>query len=699
MVDKYEDIQEKDGVYSQEEAEQQDVDFTYDINAVNLVTEFQKHPDGKMEIKKIVESAREDFHDAWEKSEGYRKRVSDLWKIVYCDLPPKNAPFQHCANTAIPSALTNLTRLTNKVYRELFGDLHHVVTFSPVSSDEQPVADLVTKHTNWQIRNKLPGFKRQQHRGLFSFFGAGEVTFHSYYDTQTKQNVHNMLTCDDFVVPYTHVSTSVDFSDVPWLAKRMPFFKHQLSRMKQAWENVDKLLKHEPMKSGEGELDPKLRQTVGTFFKEDKDDSRPCEYVIIHYEGWMKLPNEEEYRYCQLIFDYESSIPLKFSLHEEEDPLDRQRFDYQMGQLEQYQMEVQQYNQVLEQKLETQQTLADTAVELPQNSSMVGDLVATAQQVEDEFPEPSRPIPPSWMLTDDMEPDPVITKPIHMFSHAVCLEPMTGNHGVGLGLIYTQLNKSTNQVFNQFSDAATLANGGSYITAGNLGMTKMKIGPGEINVAKNVHASDLKNSIVPLSFGGANPQLIDLFSILMSQAESAGHTPALMSGEPGKSGETARGLQSRVEQMNSMIGVPAEKYGDLFVQLMKNNAKLNSMFLDESEVFYVSDNKIDPSSARQQYEIARQAYDNVYMIELRSDLQFKSRADKVSEADELVQMPNAVGLLQMNPHFMTFAVRRALEARGLGWIANKLIADVPPEIPVPPLVMPPPTPEGENGPQ
>ena len=669
-------------------------EFKYDENDGNLVEIFQRNNIGRQALKKIVGDAKTNFIEAWDKSKGHRDKVAELWRILYCDVPPKTAPFQNCANAALPIGLTNITRLTNRVYREIFGDFSSVIRFSPTSSENINYAELCTKHSNWQIRNRIPGFKRQQHRGLMSFFGSGEAVFHSYYDGDKKCNVHELLTCDDFVIPYTHVSTATDFSDVPWLAKRMPFFKHRLPRMRKSWANVDKLIAHK--NSGSSELDTELRQAIANHYNEEKSEGNLCEFVIIHYEGWIDLPSKKGYRYCQLIFDLESEIPLSFSVHEIEDQVDKARFEYQKNQAEQYRLQVEEYNSIISQKLETQEDLSDLAEALPQNSSMIGDLVTVAKQVDNEYPEPPKPVRPEWMLDDDSEPEPVNIVPIHMFSHAVCLEPMLGNHGVGIGLIYSQLNKAANTAFNQFTDAATLANGGSYISAGNLGLQTLKVGPGEINIARNVHASDLKNSIIPLNFGGANPQLIEVFGILAQQSESAGHTPAVMSGEAGKSGETARGLQSRLEQINSMIGVPAEKYGDLVIQLIKNNSKLNSLFMEESELFYLNDPSVPGEIARQQVEISREFYDNPYYLQLESDLQFKSRTDKVNEADELTQMGNSFEGLKMNGNFMHYAISQSLKARGKSHIAQTLIGPPPPG-PPPPVIPPPPPPPPEPG--
>lgn len=287
-----------------------------------------------------------------------------------------------------------------------------------------------------------------------------------------------------------------------------------------------------------------------------------------------------------------------------------------------------------------------------------------------------------------------------MFSHGVCLEPMLGNLGIGIGRIDSQLNLATNTVWSQFLDAATLGNGKTFITAGNVDFrSPFKIGPGVMNKAKNVMPSDLANAFKELDFGAANPQLLQAAGQLMQFGEQASSTPDLMSGAAGKSGETARGYQGRVEQVNSMLQVPAGAFADFVLQIMKNNCTLNKTFMDESEIFYVNRfNEDMEMHGSEMVKVAREFYDNPWEIELVSDMQFKSRAQKISEADEIVQLPNAMPELQMNVALKYEAVYQALKARGLQRMARTLLGPRPP-IPQNTFGLPPGTPNTAIGPE
>jgi hypothetical protein len=638
---------------------------------------------------------------AWDKNSAYREKVAEAWRVLFCDLPPKSKPYENCANAAIPLALQNVIRLTNRMTTEVFGDWTEPFNFLPTHPEAEPIAPLCTQHSNWQIRAKMLGFKRQMKRAILIFAVSGDVACHSYYDPVTRKNIHDVLTCDDFVVPYAHVSVEPDFSDIPWIARRFPYYKHRLKQMgkRAGWVNVDKVTAYDAPEYTNGQVETTLRDTVAEFMGEDPFGQKKGEYEIIQYEGWMELPGIEDELYCQLIFDLCSKVPLKLTVHMKESYEERTRFEAQTQQMQQFQQQSSQLQMMQQQKEQTVQALLGQAQSLPQDSSEVGGLVQQAQQTQaQQLPPP--PIPPTWMADGQMEPEPPRKDPVYMFSHGVCLEPILGNLGVGLGRIDGQLNIAANTVWSMFLDASALGNGKTFITASNVDFSSpFRIGPGVINKAKNIMPSDLANGIMPLDFGAANPQLIEAADRFMQFGEQSMGTSEILAGEPGKSGETARGFQGRAEQANAMMKVPTDAFGDFAKQVMKNNCKLNAVFCSEEEIFYVNRYNEDlQMQGAQLIKIAREMYDNEFDIELVSDLQFRSRAQKVSEADEIVQLPNAMPEMAYNYAFKYQAMRQALIARGMHKMARTLLGPPPPP-PQNTFGLPPGTPGTAVGPE
>ena len=121
--------------------------------------------------------------------------------------------------------------------------------------------------------------------------------------------------------------------------------------------------------------------------------------------------------------------------------------------------------------------------------------------------------------------------------------------------------------------------------------------------------------------------------------------------------------------------------------------------MDESEIFYVNRfNENMEMNGSEMIKVAREFYDNPWEIELISDMQFKSRAQKISEADEIVQLPNAMPELQMNIALKYHAVKNALKARGLHREARVLLGP-PPPMPQNTFGLPPGTPNTAIGPE
>lgn len=661
-----------------------DVPFVFDEESRNLVPDFEAHPEAKMFLKKLVQDCYEEFKQSWDKNKNYREKTALSWKLLYCDLPPKQMPFEGCANAAIPLMLQNVVRYTNKIQQEVFGDWSAPFNFIPTNPNAELIAPIVSEHSNWQVRNRITGFDRQMARAVLVFAVAGDVVCHSYYDEVTKRNVHEILTCDDFVTPYTHVSVAPDFSDVPWVARRLPMFKTKLKQMRKKWSNVEEVIKHEAPEYGDTQAETEVRQSIAEHLGEDPFGQKKGEYEIIHYEGWLKLLGMEEERYCQLIFDMTTLAPLKLTIHESADYAERYRFKYQQQEAQEYAMAMQQYQAQYQERQMQVDALLASAVAAPVGHPMghqMGDMArATLQQ-----PPSPPPVKPSWAeeSEDPMvmpQPAPLRKTPIYMFSHGVCLEPILGNIGIGIGRIDAQLNLATNTIWSQSLDAATLGNGKTFITAGNIDFkAPFKVGPGQINKAKNVMPSDLQNAFITLDFGGANPQLMAMANSLMVFGEQASSTPDVMSGAAGKSGETARGIQARIDQMNSMFAVPTQRFAKFVIQIMKNNCKLNRVWMGDEEIFYVNKfNEDMEMGGSEMIKAAREFYDNEFEIELTAGLQFKSSAQKMSEADEILQLPNAMPELQMNFAFKYAAMKQSLEARGMRKMARKLLGPPPP---------------------
>lgn len=715
VTEKPDDVKEEDKVPA------------YDDDSLNLVEHFAQSKQGKEYLKKISTKVSDDFEADWKASEQYRQRRKDDWKIFAGDLPPKTYPFKDAANPHVPLMLENLSRLCYRLTGELFGDWQTILVAMPMGSDDDNVSSWVTRHMNWQFNEQIPDFKRQiGHRGVLTFLAHGDVVVHSYYDQETRLNKHEVLTCDNFVTPFMHVTTMPDYSDCPHYTKILRFYRHQLEARRGDWYDVDKVLK-KTHPSLDDEPDSPLAEAVGEtqgIYPENSSDLKELgggstPYTLLWYEGWLRLPNQDKDRWCQVVMDKHSKCILSLIIHERANWQDKERYESQIRERDMYMEAKGQHDQMVMQSQQAQMQ-ADGAVGNIADALKAGQLsgtnaVAIADQVHAAIPQPPLPPPPpDWMLdhllkTDEetglppdpatVEPEPVRREPVYLFTHGVCIEPLHGNLGLSYGSIQADLNRAANVAMAQFTDAATLSNCSSFITSGlEFEDGDLDLSPGKVNKAKGAIGQDLANHVFPIKPGSASPQLKEIVEMCINTAQSSIQSPNVLSGEAGKSGETAKGLMGRIEQATKQLSVVTGKYADVVVNVGKNNAYLNSVFLPEQEIVRLL------NTESQQYEelrIGRGLYERGYRFQLRADLRFATQVQKIEEADNVVQMWMQIPPLTMNAAFGYTAIKQALIARGRYDLVQLLGAPPPrtEQFPVPQPAPPPGAAPGHGPPQ
>ncbi len=709
--------------------------IVYDEDALNLVEAFKETEEGRKYLKRISSKVDSDFQADWDASDEYRQRAKDDWKLFAGDLPPKDFPFEDSANPHLPIMLENTSRLCFRLTGELFGDWSSVFGVAPVGPDDDDAAEILTRHGNWQIVQQIPDFKRQiGHRGVLAFFAHGDVVCHSYYDDELRQNRHEILTCDNFVTPFKHVTTMPDFSDLPHYTKVLKLYRHQLEAKKGIWEDVEKVLeKAHPSWDDDPEqpLAEAVQETLGISPDDGSGDDEELgggsvPYTLLWYEGWLRLPNQDKDRWCQVIQDRSTKCILRLTIHEKVNWQDRERHDSQVRERDQYVQMTQMHQQMAQQRDMEQQAMAQQhqtmQMGLDGANAELADLVASGQvhaggaaELSNQLvappppelpPLPPPPMMPDWMVDkmapDEMgmepdpatvEPDPPEREPVYLFAHAVCIEPLVGNLGISYGRIQADFNRAANVALSQVTDAATMNNCWSVITTGlEFEEGKLNLTPGAINKVVGAIGPQLRDHIFPLQPGAPSPMLKEIVDLSITQAQSSIQSPNVLSGEAGKSGETAKGIMARIEQATKQLSVVSSKYGDFVLQILKNNAYLNSVFLRDEEIAAIFDSE---TNRFQEVKFGRKLYERNYQVVLKSDLRFTTNVQKVEEADELVAMAMKLPQLGQNQAYMYAVIKKALKARGQMDLIQLMGAPPPPpELFVPP---PPPMPPGQPG--
>lgn len=639
--------------------------FEYDENALNLVTEFKKHPEGKASLRRIGKKCLDDFENAWRATDKFRSNMADTWKLFSGTLDKKPPPFENMANAHVPILMENTIRMVFRQAYELFGNWTNVFGVNPIGPDDEKTAKLLSLHGNWQIRKRIKDFKRQiGHRGLLIFDLFGDVTCHSFWDPQRRCNRHEILTANEFVCANAHVSTMPDYSDVSWLAKLIYMDGHELRKREGQWEDIGNTLKMMPPDWDDPLLTRELRDAIDKSMGVDSTEYQRGQYRVVQYEGWLNLPNQKRDRYVQVFVDYQTGNVLSMGIHERQDSYDKRRYEMQQKQLQEWQANQQEIQAFNQEKQQAQNAALDMGHAADPTGDGASQAVLMARQIDEMPAPPSLPMP-EWMNNDPTavprEPDFV---PIRLFAHGVNIEPIQGILGMGTGQIHAAQNKAANILTSMYIDQGTLANFQNFLAREELRLPeKFSLAPGKIHKVAGA-GIDLGKDIVPLAFGKANDQLVTLIQLIQQWAQSVSNTPEVLSGEAGKSGETAQGLANRIEQATKMLSVPTQKYADFLTVVLENNALLNAIFMDDVEFFSV--NNHDPelgAMGRQNMKIGREMYDRPYDVEISADLKFTSTSQRISESDALIQLPNAVPAMQQNFAFIYEAIKKSLEAR------------------------------------
>ncbi len=682
--------------------EQELVGWQEQLDAPNLVPFFLESDNGRKWLGTLAKQVVDDFNRDWSSSEEYREQRKKNYQLFTGFLPPKDFPFPGCANANSPLMMERILRLASNVFVEVYEDRDTIFSVQPTGPDDYETAEILSLHGNWQLKNEITDFLRQQERSLQEFFATGSTFCHSYYDPIGRRNRHDVLNCEEFVIPYVWVTNAVDLSDVPRKVRVIRKYRNELEDLRDgdplhAWSQVDLLLSKGP--PAWDVLETKVRdQSAKQEGIQAPANDPTAPYVFYEYHGYARMPGDRSSRPICATVDMQNKTVMRLYIREQEDWRDRMRFDNETEEAQTFASEMQahQQNQMQQQQLESR--LMEPDVD-PVERDMLGEALAA-----DQVPPPA---PPHWFAEAQAfdeasapQPAPIRRVPVEQFSHGVCIDNPLGALGLSFGTILAQQNRLVNEALNRYYDAATLNNIQCYMVPEglDLGTQTLALTPGKIFKVKGVSGEQLKNMIMELRAGPPATGLLDIVRIAQEASDAAVAAPGVLSGEPGKSGETYRGISTRMEKATRQLTGAATRYLTYVNNIVVNNARLNSIFLPEHAIISVGNHF---ASIRQKtmgetkLAIGRDMYRRSYSVTFTADVRFTSQAQRISEAQEVVQMATQIPPLQANPAFLYESLTELLRAMGKQDLIPALgPRPMPPDVP---MGTPPPMPPGMPG--
>ena len=694
-------------------------DWAQDMDAPNLVPFFKASDEGKKWLGEVLaKQVCDDTQQGWDDSEEYRQKRAKINRLYTGFLKKKTFPHEHCANAHIPLMLERIQRLASNVFSEIFSQQDLIFGVKATGPDDYETAEVLTVHGNWRLRHELTDFFGQMDKAITEFFLAGSVFCYSWRDQKNKRNRHDILSCDEVVVPYVFRTDQVDIRDIPWKTRIVRKFRNELEDLRDdgEWDQVDAVLAepappHDVMSTqtrDQGEQREAIRAG-------DTKSARP--WVFYEYHGWIRMPGERNVRPIKATVSVDKKIVTHLQIREEPDMEDQMRFDRQTAELQQFQEDTANFPMAMEQ---FQAASAEHAQMMqmgpppPEMDPMTGQPMPPAEPPPPPEP-PMEPVPPSWAQQGEMgfaPPEPVRRVTVEMFSHGRCSYNPDGMLGLGFGDVLSPFNKVADEAFNRFFDQATANNSPGFLTLGELLKGNKALVPNSVTPITQASVDDIRKIIYELRPGPANPQLLEVVRYGDEASDSAVAAPGVMSGEPGKSGETFRGLAMRGEKASKQLTTAGLKFLAFFDQILRNDAKLLARFLDDEQLVQVNDHLNDYRKftiGQTQLRITREMYQRPFDVSFTADVRFTSQAQKVAEADEMLAMVNQVfPPPQMTPMgtpadpmaALRYAcVAKVMRARNAPELIPLLGPPPPaPEQPMGVSTMPPPPPPGAVGP-
>jgi len=668
-------VEEQDGnVGTEEETEslQDSAPLEFPDEAVNLLPYLKKvaatdETISKFLKEKMPDIVRKRFDQCIEGRSEWIEKLKELQRLWLGAIIPKKEPFKNAANMHIPMLLKTTLRLAFRLHGELFREGRPLFSVHATNAGVAERAEILSKFENWQFTKEIPNFEREVLRAGLQFFRDGEATFYSYRDVEKGVNRHEALSNDEFVYPYTYKTTAPDMSDVPYkfiVSRRQKRELRDLSRNGYYDKDaVDKVLK-EAKGSDESELEEILRDTSDEHEGENRREyTEDSPIIILEFWGWIQFPRQDREVPVRIAQEISTDTVLGVYRREYDDPNDRIRYDRETADLQRYQSEVEQHLRAMEMEQQVLQAVSSPAVD-PMEASR------TIQAMQAQRPIP--PQRPTWMKLDEatgmpLPPAPCKQIPIEPFSHAVCIENINGNHGIGFGTMLMPHQIAANIMLNQFIDQATLNNSYGGLIHENVklpsGMTTLN--PNEWIRVKGVPIDSVEKAMFPYRPPLANGQLLDGLRMQLGAADDISSAPDVMSGEK-EGAETFRGTATRIEQATKQLAVPARAFIGALTQVAKNNGRINHFWLPADRTVTIR----NPATEQEEtIHIGRDMYRDDYDVAFSADMRFISRAAEIGESDDILGMlvkgfPAEIAGLIFKPQIFSEAARMCLKARG-----------------------------------
>lgn len=640
--------------------------------------------DGKEWLKEFGDRTVRQKKDDWESnSELYKTKARDLELFLGKQDNFEYGPAIGRPRPCIPIANKVVTRIYNRM-AVVITKLEPIAV--PTGEEDDKRVTRITKHMSWERRAKHPEWKSAMSVMLLQMINCGSGFRYVGYDPIKKRKNISTIMMTDCIVAFSEKDTSptmehVGRYTVVWRLRRQELEEGEREGF---YSGVSDLFaenaaeKPKPIRDDDSE-DPMRK--VGREFEGTKrsrsdgykeDDSNPL-YCILERHSWERLPagvapDEEveggRLRRVALWVEESTKKVLRAVIMEAEDPFDRLRFRNEQA--------------------AAQIKFDNLTAEHAQNVANIQGAMQQAQQVVALGGEPPQlpQIPPPPVME---QPRPTRKIPVFPVFHYRFSESPVGFYGLGAGTFASQMNILANEVIGWELIAEQLACiAGSSGWIAEEGKQGLKKGSNKIDWGKfiqtDIPAEQLDKSFKSFPFTHSSQQLPALMEMFDDQAQIQMNAHETLSGVPGPARETATAAKSRNARATENLTMAMENIFEPLAAEFKAYARLNSVFMDNEEYFFVEEpDPLNPGQTkRTKVTTGRRDYEADFDITFDSDARLsmdEGMDERVGQAYAIIQASPFA-----DPNAKLAAEKKLLKSLG----QHDLVRHYPDVVPEPP---------------
>lgn len=643
------------------------------IEAVNLVAKYRnwpKDPDWLIEAgRKLVKQVREDdaSREDWLKNREQEIKLyagPNEWNAALGGNAPRD-----------PVSTRTLLQLWSRGWDQICPAKGTLVQVHPNGPSDQDAASQREKHMNWQLRHKVSNWVMGHAQSYLRFIQSGSEFREASYNPETRCSEFTPCGADDVIVSYSRPDVDPLMVRVPRVTRRLRLFRWEVDeKVDGGMFDADQIRavydKDAPTVAGEEE--PSVVTEAGikidgveppstTLSRDDDKDLRPREFF--RAQTWLKLPDGDRLRPVMFTVDRKTGIPVSLTIREDIDPFDQLRYENEMKKWE----------------LEAQNATAQYQMALQQWQALRLKGVPAAQPAQPKL---------------GPQPRPPRTRVIHNFIHYRLFHNPAGFYGIGVGYLLKNANLLINKLEAEYLQAARLANTkGGLLPVGALPNNQggsIEWEPGRFK--QTGLEPEQMAGIREFSFSAPSDGLWKFIMKLRDDCSTLVADVDTMSGEAGPTNETKAAAEQRMFNATALISIIVRLYLEPLKEEVKILAHHNRLFMDETEMFLVTEQTADGAQGAGFEQINRNAYKDEFDFTFTADQRLQTQPERIQTIanliTQLLQVPFAAQDPQRAPALFYVALVKLFRALDMPEFEKALgPAPPPPQPPQPPAPM------------